>query len=195
MSQDEPKIDWDAKALDAFFNSPYTYEDAEHLARLWNQPGGAYAGKKLIGAKLLNGNQALLDKLLKGGPAPDEVKWEEKWLDAFFDSPYSYEDAELLAQLWSLPSTYEGKKLIGAKILNGLEYLLPEKIRHDKIHDEPPQPDAKAFDAFFSSPYTYEDAELLAQLWNLSVVDAKETIGIKVIHGIEDALPAKIRRT
>lgn len=125
----DPKIndhptDWDSKALDAFFNSHFTYDDAARLAQLWGQPD-AYAGKKLIGAKILNGNSKLVDQLLKG-PA---VSGDEKWLDAFFNSNYTYDDAELLAQLWGLSSAYEGKKLIGAKLINGLESILPDKIR------------------------------------------------------------------
>lgn len=142
----DPKVndhptDWDSKALDAFFNSHFTYDDAERLAQLWGQPD-AYAGKKLIGAKILNGNSKLVDQLLKG-PGVNE---NEKWLDAFFNSNYTYDDAELLAQLWGLGSAYEGKKLIGAKLVNGLESILPDKIRRssgngdDKINPDVRRP-------------------------------------------------------
>lgn len=120
----DPKASWDDKALDAFFNSPFSYEDAERLAQLWSQPD-AYAGKKLIGAKILSGNKHLVAKLFKGSARSEE----EKWLDTFFNSSYTYDDADLLSQLWSLSSVYEGKKLIGAKLLNGLEKLLPDKVR------------------------------------------------------------------
>lgn len=185
---DEHKVDWDSKALDAFFNSRFTYEDAERLAQLWNQPD-AYAGKKLIGAKILNGDKHLVDKLLKG--SGQEVNMDEKWLDAYFNSQYTYDDAELLSQLWNLSSVYEAKKLIGAKIINGMENILPDKIRRDNEHKV--NPDEKALDAFFNSDYSYDDAALLAQLWSISVVDAKKTIGIKILNDIEDLLPAKVR--
>lgn len=184
---DEPKVDWDSKALDAFFNSHFTYDDAERLSQLWNQPD-AYAGKKLIGAKILSGNSKLIDQLLKG-PIVDE---NEKWLDAFFNSSYTYDDADLLSQLWGLGSAFEGKKLIGAKLVNGLENILPDKIRRgggSKVN-----PDDKAYDAFFNSEYTYDDADLLSQLWNISLGEAKKTIGTKVIAGIDKLLPMDVRR-
>lgn len=188
---DHPPNDWDNKALDAFFKSGYTYEDAERLAQLWGQPD-AYAGKKLIGGKILSGNTKLLEQLLKG----PEVNENEKWLDAFFNSNYTYDDADLLAQLWGLGSAFEGKKLIGAKLVNGLENLLPDKLRRDSggCGVDKINPDDKAYDAFFNSEYTYDDAELLARLWNISLGEAKKTIGNKVIHGIDQALPMDVRR-
>jgi hypothetical protein len=188
----DPKVDahptdWDSKALDAFFNSSFTYDDAERLAQLWGQPD-AYAGKKLIGAKILNGDEHLVHKLLKG---PANTNPDEKFLDVFFKSDYTYDDAELLAQLWGLPSVYEAKKVIGAKIFHGIEGNLPGKLHRggeNKLnHDE------KLYDAFFNSEYSYDDAELLAQLWNISLGEAKKTIGSKILNGIEDLLPAKVR--
>lgn len=184
---EHPTTDWDSKALDAFFNSNFTYEDAERLAQLWNQPD-AYAGKKLIGAKILNGNEKLVHQMLKG---PGNTNPDEKFLDVFFKSDYTYDDAELLAQLWGMPSAYEAKKVIGAKIFHGIEANLPDKIRRggeNKLN-----PDEKLYDAFFNSEYSYDDAELLSQLWNISLGEAKKTIGSKIINDIEDLLPAKVR--
>lgn len=188
----DPKVnehgtDWDSKALDAFFNSEFTYEDAERLAQMWDQPD-AYAGKKLIGGKILNGDQHLVHQLLKG---PGNSNPDEKFLDVYFKSDYTYDDAELLAQLWGLSSVYTAKKVIGAKIFHGIEANLPDKIRRGS--ETKLNPDEKAFGAFFNSEYSYNDADLLAQLWDISVSEAKKTIGYKILNGIEDLLPANVR--
>ena len=183
----EPKFDWDAKALDAFFNSQYTYDDAERLARLWGQPN-AYAGKKLIGAKILNGQEKLIPFLLKSVPGNNNS--DEKSLDMFFKSDYTYDDALLLSQLWNI-DIVEAKKTIGFKMLNNAEDALPDKIR---LNSTPPDNANKLLDVFFDSDYTYDDAALLSQLWNIDIVEAKKTIGFKVVSGYEEALPDKIRR-
>lgn len=182
----EPKADWDAKALDAFFNSQYTYDDAERLARLWGQ-ADAYAGKKLIGAKILNGQEKLIPFLLKSAPGNNS---DEKSLDMFFKSDYTYDDALLLSQLWNI-DIVEAKKTIGFKMLNNAEDALPDKIRRNGT---PPDNANKLLDVFFDSDYTYDDATVLSQLWNIGVVEAKKTIGFKVVSGYEEALPVKIRR-
>ena len=184
---DEPKVDWDAKALDAFFKSGYTYNDAERLAQLWGQPD-AYAGKKLIGAKILNGQEKLIASLLKS--APNNTNIDEQQLDMFFKSNYTYDDALLLSQLWNV-DIVEAKKTIGFKVLNNAEDALPDKIRRNS----PPVNDGgKLLDVFFDSDYTYDDANILSQLWTIDIVEAKKTIGFKLISGYEEALPDKIRR-
>lgn len=182
----EPKVDWDAKALDAFFNSQYTYDDAERLAQLWGQPD-AYAGKKLIGAKILNGQAKLIPHLLKSTPGSNS---NEQPLDRFFKSDYTFDDALLLSQLWDI-DIVEAKKTIGFKILNNAEDALPDKIRRNS---SPADSGNKLLDVFFDSDYTFDDAALLSQLWNIDVVEAKKTIGFKVVSGFEEALPDKIRR-
>ena len=182
---DEHKVDWDAKALTAFFKSDYTYEDADNLARIWGQPD-AYAGKKMIGAKILNGQEETIAELLKTGP----VNSDEKALDAFFSSDYTFNDADLLSQLWNI-DLVEAKKTIGYKVMGGWEDALPDKIRRAGSSDSEGE---QQLSAFFKSDYTFDDADLLSQLWNIDIVEAKKTIGFKVINGWEEALPDKIRR-
>ncbi|MBU0654010.1 MAG: hypothetical protein KJ914_02640, partial [Gammaproteobacteria bacterium] len=54
--------------------------------------------------------------------------------------------------------------------------------------------DLEALGMFVLSPYTFNDADQLAQLWDISIVDAKEIIGIKILNGDEALLPDEIRR-
>lgn len=125
--------------------------------------------------------------------------WHPKGLDAYARSDYTYDDAETLANLWSIP-VIEAKQVLGHKILNDIQDLLPEGLQNPGSNVEPkPNPKtepngvSKAFLAYANSEYDYEDAELLASLWNMSIVEAKDEIGYKVIHGLEDNLPDKLR--
>jgi hypothetical protein len=108
---------------------------------------------------------------------------------AYAESNYSYNDAELLASLWEI-DILDAKKTIGYKIINGLEHLLPEKIQGGTSDEY----DLEALGMFVLSPYTYDDANTLAQLWDTGVLDAKEIIGIKILNGDEALLPDEIRR-
>lgn len=114
--------------------------------------------------------------------------------NAYAKSNYTYNDAELLASLWNI-DIVDAKKTIGYKIINKIEHLLPEKIigGSGKFESEERKYDLPALGTFVLSPYTYSDAEKLAELWEIGVVDAKELIGIKVMYGNEDLLPEEVR--
>ncbi len=190
--------DWHPDGLDAFFNSRYDYADAALLAKLWNIP--VVEAKQAIGHKIIHGIEDLLPAEVAPDPKFPDPKSDDKlsaddskWLDTFFASPYNYYDAELLAQLWNLGTVEEAKILIGAKILNGNENILPDKVRAGSKAS--PDEGTKMLDKFFGSTYTYEDAALLAQLWNIDLVEAKKTIGYKLFAGLERLLPDKIRHT
>lgn len=188
---------WHDPNFKAYANSNYTYDDAELLASLWNID--ILDAKKTIGYKVTNKLEHLLPEKIQGGSGSDG-DWHdsklagEKWLDAFFNSNYTYDDADLLAALWDM-DVVEAKKTIGYKIVNKLEHLLPPKIqggtgKFDDSHDY----DLEALGMFVLSPYTYDDAAALAELWEIDVLDAKEVIGIKLFNGDEKLLPDKIRR-
>lgn len=130
--------------------------------------------------------------------------WHPKGFEAYAKSDYTFEDAQTLADLWSIP-VGEAKQVLGHKILNDIQDLLPEGLQRPSASKVDPKFDpkldpkttpagvSKTFLAYVKSDYDYEDAELLASLWNLSVVEAKDEIGYKVIHGLEANLPDKLR--
>lgn len=186
---------WTDIRFKAYAKSNYTYDDAELLAQLWNID--IIEAKKTIGYKIMNKLEDLLPDKIRGGSGGDghDVKiTPDDQLDAFFNSNYTYDDAELLAQLWNI-DIVEAKKTIGNKIINGWEKYLPEKIQGGSgKYDYEGKYDLEALGMFVLSPYTYDDADKLAQLWEISVLDAKEIIGIKILHGDEKLLPDKIRR-
>ena len=190
---------WENDLFKAYANSNYTYDDAELLASLWNID--IIDAKKTIGYKVTNKLEHLLPEKLRGGSGGADSDWHDggkvtanDQLDAFFKSNYTYEDAELLSQLWNT-DILEAKKTIGNKIIYGWEKYLPEKIQSgsgDKFEED--GYDLEALGMFVLSPYTYDDADQLAQLWEIEVIDAKEIIGIKILNGDEKLLPDKIRR-
>ena len=53
--------------------------------------------------------------------------------------------------------------------------------------------DSNGFNIYANSDYHYEDAALLAKLWNIPVTEAKQAIGHKIINEIENLLPAEVQ--
>lgn len=189
--------DWHPKGFDAYANSDYDYDDAALLAQLWNIP--VEEAKYAIGHKILHNIEDLLPAEVKPDVVDEHkpgLNTDEKALDAYFNSGYSYEDAELLSQLWDLGSVVEGKKTIGYKILNGIEKFLPDKIKpfDDNTHTvKLLDPNEEALNTFFKSRYTYDDAALLSSVWNVGdAFEAKKLIGYKLAFGQEFTLPDKI---
>ena len=190
--------DWHPKGYEAYAKSDYTYEDAAKLAELWSIP--VVEAKQVLGHKIINGIQDLLPEDLqspsgsksdpkldpKTGPDGSETKFR-----AYVKSDYNYDDAELLASLWNM-SIAEAKNEIGYKVIHGLEDNLPDKLRENDVI--PPSHEDRAYEAFRQSPYDYDDAELLSGVWGLSIVEAKQMIGVTVTTKMEQLLPDKIFR-
>lgn len=174
----------------AYIKSDYVYDDALLLSELWNIP--IIDAKKVIGYKIIHGYEDSLPAKVRGVDESNAEDWDNKALATFDGSIYSYGDAELLAQLWSI-SIDEAKKVIGYKVIDGLEHLLPPELKHENkitVSDE-----LKAFHAFVDGGYSFADAMVLADLWGVSIEEAKTSIGYKVLDGIEDNLPAKIQHS
>jgi len=53
--------------------------------------------------------------------------------------------------------------------------------------------DPNSFNTYTESQYNYDDAALLAQLWDIPVLEAKETIGDKITGQIERLLPEEVQ--
>jgi hypothetical protein len=125
--------------------------------------------------------------------------WDSNGFEIYAASDYHYEDAALLAKLWAIPIA-EAKQAIGHKITHQIENLLPAEVlalyethRNENAHPEEAGDAEAMFNAYANSDYQYEDADLLATLWNIPVIEAKQTIGRKITHQIEDLLPAEVQ--
>lgn len=142
--------------LDAFLDAGYDGDDAEVLARYWNVD--ALEAKYLTGAKLLAEVEVPI--------GPEETPWsvdEDVARQAFFNNGFGYDDAVVLADVWSV-DPWDAKANAGHKLLDGLP--LPFGDAGDTGGDTGVVVDEQALDAYFAAGYGYEDAELLARMWN-----------------------------
>ncbi|NEQ95455.1 MAG: hypothetical protein F6K30_01765 [Cyanothece sp. SIO2G6] len=113
--------------LDAFWNSGYSFWDAEVLARYWGQ--SLDESKARIGRKILFGpaDIAILEQFLLD--ARIESLSQVQSLNFYLQSEYSYDDAAALAELWGEPSPFESKLRIEKNLIMGNETLIQEALQ------------------------------------------------------------------
>lgn len=179
----------------AYANSNYQYDDAALLAKLWNIP--VLEAKHTIGYKITNQIEDLLPaevRDLHKKRKKDKKDNADAMYTTYINSNYQYEDAELLAKLWKV-SILEAKQTIGYKITHQIEHFLPEEVQeqHKKRLNGKKNNVNAMFTTYVNSNYQYEDAELLAKIWNMSIMEAKQTIGRKITHQMEDSLPEEVQ--
>ena len=103
------------KAISAFFDAGYDTADAELLATLYGVPGDLSQAKVTAGSKLLAGGTLPVE--------PGQTAWsvsDDAARLAYFNNGYDYDDAVLLAQVWSLADPWDAKANAGHKLLDGL---------------------------------------------------------------------------
>jgi hypothetical protein len=180
------------RALIAYFNAGYTYDDATQLAKVWNMPDDALAVKTAAGQKLLAGQQLPIKP--SATPAGPVDAAEAADVNAFFSAGYTYDDALELAQLWKSADAYHAKVTGGQKLLAGDTLPVAPGSTSSSVEGAPaPGVDSSAardIDAFFNAGYTYDDAVQLGKLWNNSdTYQVKVAAGQKLIAG--ETLPIK----
>jgi hypothetical protein len=170
----------DEKAVEKFFGTGYTYEDAQRLATMWKLPD-AYAAKIAGGKKLLAGETLPFQP----SPAGVEAAKEQAQAEAFWNAGYVYDDAVRLARLWKLKTASKAKYEGGKRLLAGQELPFgPKPANVQAVKD------LAAENAFFAAGYDYNDAVKLADMWKLpSAGDAKVAAGKKILAG--QTLPIK----
>lgn len=98
------------RAIDAFANSRYTYCDAKLIGALMGT--SIYRGKVTIGQKILNGIGSNMPVVLAESRANgNRCEWE--------DTGFTYEDAEVLADIWGLSTPYQAKLKVARYATNG----------------------------------------------------------------------------
>lgn len=142
--------------LDAFLDAGYDSYDADVLARYWNIDA--------LEAKYLTGQKLLADGEVPIGP--EETAWsvdEDVARQAFFNNGFGYDDAVVLADVWSI-DPWDAKANAGHKLLDGL--ALPFGDEGDPGDHGGVVSDDEALDAYFGAGFDHDDAELLARMWN-----------------------------
>ncbi|HWB67327.1 MAG TPA: hypothetical protein VG708_10935 [Mycobacteriales bacterium] len=171
-----------AEEYQAYFNAGYDYNDAQQLARLWNE-----TGKDIGAVKAEAGGKLLAGQTLPVAPSGTPATPQDLAVQAFFDAGYTYNDAVQLAQLWHTGDAYQAKTKAGKMLESGQTLpIQPSGPKNNAgsvganglpIPSNGPTgktPDAAAADgavpadvaAFFKAGYTYSDAQRLAQIWH-----------------------------
>lgn len=102
--------------------------------------------------------------------------------DAFWGAEYSAEDLEALCELWNVDAL-EAKARAGQMILDGEAVPVAPS---DPVEDVP-YPGPEAQDALREAGVTFEDAQQLAELWEVGTYEAKARAGDMLLRG--EALP------
>jgi hypothetical protein len=89
---------------------------------------------------------------------------------AFWDAGYTSEDVEALSDLWQSDAT-TAKARAGQLLLDGDPVPVAPGSHAES------GPDDAALDAFWDAGYTFEDAQALAELWQVDTGDAKARAG------------------
>ncbi|OQY56552.1 MAG: hypothetical protein DRR08_07560 [Candidatus Parabeggiatoa sp. nov. 2] len=166
---------------EAFWNSKYTYDDAALLAEYWGKPDPWYAKLK-IGRLLVSGEDAAIQKALQQARQQGQQESE-----AFWNSKYTYDDAELLAEYWG-KSTWDAKLKIARLLVSGDDAAIQKDLQQAKAEQQ-------QWNAYSNSKYTYDDAAVLAEYWGKSEAwDAKLKIGSLLVSGDEAAIQKALQQ-
>lgn len=138
-----------------------------------------------LAAPLVLGQIAVAQTL----PATPEIRVvaqsDQKELDAFYDSGYSYWDAMVLADFWGQDVT-EAKSRVGAKLLGPVESKLFLQLTLTDARSKA-LGNAEELRIFGASGYSYDDAEKLARFWGKdNAFEGKLMIERNLILGNQD---------
>ncbi|MFD6139407.1 hypothetical protein [Promicromonospora sp. NPDC060271] len=106
--------------------------------------------------------------------------------DAFWGAEYTAGDLETLRELWNVDAL-AAKARAGQMILDG--ETVPVAPGASGPVEETPYLEQDAQDALREAGITFEDAEQLAELWQIGTYEAKARAGDKLLRGEELPLP------
>lgn len=160
-----------------------TFDDAVAVANLWQEEPAVAKASLLYKAHYGDYERVneLVARARAGGPAT-EVDPDAAARRAFYDSPLvDYCHAKMLAAAWQT-STSEAKAILGWKVKSGSTALLSSALDSARgFVSDNPQHQCDWADTSF----TWQDAELLAEMWNMTRTEAKNALAMKYTWGTE----------
>jgi hypothetical protein len=170
----------------AFEDTPYSYDDAAALAKLWGLKDPAAAKLKVADA-YTSGDSATIAEALASASAAQPPPKARNVYRVFINSGYTFCDAKLVGQLYNY-STEFGKLTIGTKIVNGLGDNIPTILQEAR---------ASYSCEWEDTGHSYDDAVALAKVWGLdSPAEAKAKVAQAYTAGqsgmVKDALATPI---
>jgi hypothetical protein len=179
------------------------YARVEELARTYRRRrrGAQAAGGAVLGAGLIAGVltvPGLIGPPPQDGfpmvapaaapssvaPAPPSEADLQRWSDAYYQAGYDYDDAVTLAKMWKRTDGDMGgiKAEAGRRLLAG--ETLPFAPTPNETEDTGEDVDDPNRRAFFDEGYVWEDAQRLAEIWNLDEPgEAKAEAGKRLLAG------------
>ena len=166
----------------AYADSQYSYDDAKLLAKYWGK-ATILDTKYKIGSLLLSRNNAAIQQSLQQARQPHLGTEQQQW-NAYAESQYTYDDAELLAKYWGKATILDTKYKIGSLLLSRNNAAIEQSLEQAQEQDPRVNKEQQQWNAYAESQYTYNDVKLLAKYWGKATVwDAKLKIGILLISG------------
>lgn len=178
--------------IERFFESDYTWCDVQLLSSYWEQD--QLDTKARIGRKIGWGDEQYIEEFLEGARGQAQERGEKC---SFYESEFSYEDAEVLSNYWQMPVDevkafveeklfYGGASVVRAALIDAGEGSGYEGGEHGGEGYGPSE--AEALDTYWGKGYTYCDARLVAAYWNEDVYETKVQLGNKLYAGGYEAL-------
>jgi hypothetical protein len=176
----------------SFEDTEFTYEDAQRLSNAWGGRLSVWDAKTKIAAFVTAGQSSeIRAQMSQSGPYQGNqfagnASQEDREVQAYADSTYSYCDAKMVGALWGWDA-YQGKVRIGNKILYGIEHVIEQDLANSRQRGNSC--------SFEDTDFTYEDAQRLSNAWGgrLSVWDAKTKIAAFVTAGQSSEIRAQMR--
>lgn len=111
---------------------------------------------------------------------------QQQAYNVYFSSKYTYCDATMVGKLWGI-DTGEAKAQIGEKILNGIGDNIPYILNLSR--------EAGNSCDWSDIPYTYDDAVLISQIWDLGgASEAKSKMTMLATAGNEHWIDSALSR-
>lgn len=168
----------------AFHETGYTYDDAAAIAKAWG--GSVMDAKGRIETKVMWGDYDVIDQLIaegkRGGGPQHEADPDAQAMQAFFDSKdVDYCHAKMLSAAWG-STVSQAKVILGHKVMGGHTQLMESALGEARTHARK-NPAGRC--TWVETGFRYADAELLGQLWDMSVTEAKTALTDKYLYGTE----------
>jgi ribosomal protein L16/L10AE len=196
-----PQANVEQQQSEAFENSKYTSDDAKLLSMYWDL--GDFSNAKLyIGSLLLSGDDAAIQQVLQ------QAQLIKRQDEAFWNSKYTFNDLEILANFWGKNERWDAKLKLGSLLLGGRDAEIQQALQQAanqpaqeaalpqaNVEQSPANASTQQWEAYSNSKYTYDDAELLAEHWGKPEPwDAKLKIGSLLMSGDDAAIQKALQQ-
>ena len=158
----------------AWTETELTYEDAQQLGAYWGETvedakskAASYMSQTGYRKFVEDMGHTLVSVYDETDHEPGGVDPDGAVLDAYFASPYGYCDAKKIAQSWGAGDAYEGKIILGNKVLGDIEHLADADIAATN---------GSVSCSWEESELSYDDARKLGTYWGRSVEDSKTKV-------------------